>query len=159
MPMRMRFAMVPCLDLEGQQTFWCGALRGKLAGNEPYAMIDFPAGNGTSEQVLLMPAPPGHVAGAVLFWLQPTDGSLVDEVRRLEGLGALLIEKRHHGWGIGEVTMADPEGNAFIISSSLQEEREIPNLLDSKDWGDCDPFWEGSKTPYGRVDFVHVATI
>ena len=122
-------------------------------------MIEFPGAAGTLEQLLLMPAPSGHVAGAVVLWLQPTEEPLLDEVRRLEGLGAVLLEKRHHGWGIGEVTMADPEGNTFFVSSSLQEEQEIPSLLDSKRWGDCDPFWENAETPYGEADFHHVASI
>ncbi len=122
-------------------------------------MIEFPGGEGACEQLLLTSAPPNHVAGAVLLWLQPTDEPLLDEVRRLEGMGAVLIEKRHHGWGIGEVTMADPEGNAFIVSSSLKEEREIPGLMDSKEWTACDPFWNDAEEPYGRVDFLHVASI
>ncbi len=159
MPMHLRFSIIPCRDLSEQQRFWCDALRGKPAGSDPHAMIEFPGAGGAYEEILLVPAPPQHVAGAVLFWFQPTEEPLVAEVRRLEEAGATLLEKRHHGWGIGEVTMADPEGNAFIVTSSLREEQEIPALLESAKWSDCDPFWVDAEVPYGRPEFRRVASI
>lgn len=51
----------------------------------------------------------------------PTDRGRDEEVERLLGLGATLVEDHGKADGAGWVTIADPEGNEFCVERSLKE--------------------------------------
>lgn len=68
--------------------------------------------------------------------------SLQNEVERLVAHGASVIEKVHRGWGIGEVILADPEGNFFAVESSDKEAVEAEKAMISTDREAGGPFWE-----------------
>jgi Glyoxalase-like domain len=53
--------------------------------------------------------------------LLPTNGSRNEEVERLLGIGATLVEDHRKADGAGWVTLADPEGNEFCLERSLPE--------------------------------------
>ena len=55
--------------------------------------------------------------------LRPSDGSRDEEVERVLGLGATVVDDQrdHYGPGVGWVVMADPEGNEFCILRSEAE--------------------------------------
>lgn len=50
--------------------------------------------------------------------LLPYDGSQAEEVARIEGLGALIVDDRRGAKPGGWVTMADAEGNEFCVEAS-----------------------------------------
>jgi Glyoxalase-like domain len=53
--------------------------------------------------------------------LLPTNRSRNEEVERLLGIGATLVEDHRKADGAGWVTLADPEGNEFCLERSLPE--------------------------------------
>ena len=57
--------------------------------------------------------------------LLPTNRSRDEEVERLLGLGATLVEDHRQADGVGWVTLADPEGNEFCVERSLKERGQI----------------------------------
>ena len=52
---------------------------------------------------------------------QPTARSRDEEVARLLGIGATLVEDHRKADGAGWVTLADPEGNEFCVERSARE--------------------------------------
>jgi hypothetical protein len=57
--------------------------------------------------------------------LLPTHRSRDEEVDRLLGIGATLLEDHRKADGAGWVTLADPEGNEFCVERSLRERDRI----------------------------------
>lgn len=55
------------------------------------------------------------------FDLQPVDRSRDEEVERLSGIGATVVDDRRTPDGKGWVVMADPEGNEFCVERSAAE--------------------------------------
>jgi hypothetical protein len=53
--------------------------------------------------------------------LLPTARTRDEEVTRLLGIGATLVEDHRAADGAGWVTLADPEGNEFCVERSLKE--------------------------------------
>lgn len=54
----------------------------------------------------------------------PTDVTRDQEVERLTGLGATVLQDRRDEDGTGWVVMADPEGNEFCVERSAAERAE-----------------------------------
>jgi predicted enzyme related to lactoylglutathione lyase len=57
--------------------------------------------------------------------LLPTARSRDEEVARLLGIGATLVEDHRKADGAGWVTLADPEGNEFCVERSQRERGQI----------------------------------
>jgi hypothetical protein len=55
--------------------------------------------------------------------LRPTDRSRDEEVDRILGLGATLVDDRRHGEK-GWAVLADPEGNEFCVLTPYQPSGE-----------------------------------
>ncbi|WP_042376213.1 VOC family protein [Streptacidiphilus melanogenes] len=53
--------------------------------------------------------------------LQPRDRSRDEEVTRVVGLGATLVDDRRNPDGTGWVVLSDPEGNEFCVERSAAE--------------------------------------
>ncbi len=53
--------------------------------------------------------------------LQPEDRTRDEEVTRLLGLGARLVDDRRRPDGRGFAVLADPEGNEFCVEPSAAE--------------------------------------
>ncbi|MGW1764265.1 VOC family protein [Streptomyces sp. NPDC002073] len=53
--------------------------------------------------------------------IQPPTGTRDEEVARLTGLGARVLDDRRTDDGRGWVVMADPEGNEFCVERSAAE--------------------------------------
>ncbi|MBN9621041.1 MAG: VOC family protein [Actinobacteria bacterium] len=72
--------------------------------------------------MLFIPVPePRTVKNRLHLDLRPTDRTRDEEVDRLLGLGARLVEDHRQPDGSGWVWLADPEGNDFCIERSTQE--------------------------------------
>jgi predicted enzyme related to lactoylglutathione lyase len=56
--------------------------------------------------------------------LRPTARSRDEEVSRLLGIGASLVDDQRRADGSGWVVMADPEGNEFCVVRSARERGE-----------------------------------
>ncbi|RNG04312.1 VOC family protein [Streptomyces botrytidirepellens] len=53
--------------------------------------------------------------------IQPPSGTRDEEVKRLLGFGARVVDDRRTEDGMGWVVMADPEGNEFCVERSAVE--------------------------------------
>ena len=63
-----------------------------------------------------------QVKNRIHFDLRPTDGTRDDELARLLGLGATVVDDLRRADGTAWVVLADPEGNEFCI---LRSEAEV----------------------------------
>jgi hypothetical protein len=73
-------------------------------------------------QLLFIPVPEGKtIKNRVHLDVQPTDRTRDEEVERLLGLGATIVDDRRRADGTGWVVMGDPEGNEFCVERSATE--------------------------------------
>lgn len=72
--------------------------------------------------VLFIQVPEGKtVKNRLHLDLQPTDRTRDEEVERVIGLGATLVDDQRNPDGTGWVVFADPEGNEFCVVRSKAE--------------------------------------
>ncbi len=72
--------------------------------------------------LLFIRVPEGRsVKNRVHLDIQPPSGTRDEEVERLVGLGAVVIDDRRTVDGLGWVVMSDPEGNEFCVERSAVE--------------------------------------
>ncbi|GGU89247.1 glyoxalase [Streptomyces litmocidini] len=112
---------VDCADAYALATFWAKVLDSEPSDDDkpgdPEALVESPGAN-----LLFIQVPEGKtVKNRVHLDLQPQDRSRDEEVERLLGLGATLIDDRRNADGTGWATMADPEGNEFCVERSAAE--------------------------------------
>jgi glyoxalase superfamily protein len=68
--------------------------------------------------------------------LNPGDGTLAAELKRLTALGATVMARHNRGSCLGWAVLADPEGNEFCVQSSDAEVAAVEEHLDTEDcWG------------------------
>ncbi len=73
-------------------------------------------------QLLFIPVPePKTQKNRIHLDVIPTDQTRDEEVARLLGLGATLVDDRRNDDGTGWVVLADPEGNEFCVERSAAE--------------------------------------
>jgi hypothetical protein len=84
--------------------------------------------------------------GRLAVRLGCADGTLKEHVSRLARLGATIVSDQPRGGlglvGLGEVVLADPEGNEFAVQSSDREQELVAQALE-----------EGSKVDLSRSYF------
>jgi hypothetical protein len=83
----------------------------------------------TGHRVLFIEVPDTkQVKNRIHFDLRPTAGTRDEEVARVVGLGATVIDDQrdHYGPGIGWAVLTDPEGNEFCILRSYAEMTAAP---------------------------------
>jgi predicted enzyme related to lactoylglutathione lyase len=75
------------------------------------------------QRLLFIEVPEGkQVKNRVHFDLRPTDRSRDEEIERVVGLGATVVDDRRNSDGTGWMVLADPESNEFCI---LRSEAEV----------------------------------
>lgn len=112
--------------------------------HEPYALAQFwsavtgftihPDDLADDPEILLVPGQEGvpgilfiqvpdekSVKNRVHLDIMPTTGTRDENVERLIGLGAKLLDDRRREDGTGWVVLADPEGNELCIERSVSE--------------------------------------
>ncbi|MFF7448090.1 MULTISPECIES: VOC family protein [unclassified Streptomyces] len=115
----IRHTTIDCADAHGLATFWSQVLGLPLheddrPGDEE-ALIE-------EARLLFVTVPEAKtVKNRVHLDLQPQDRTRDEEVERLIGLGAALLDDRRNPDGTGWATMADPEGNEFCVERSARE--------------------------------------
>jgi predicted enzyme related to lactoylglutathione lyase len=74
------------------------------------------------QRLLFIEVPEGkQVKNRVHFDLRPTDRTRDEEIERVLGLGAIVVDDRRNRDGTGWMVLADPEGNEFCILRSDAE--------------------------------------
>jgi predicted enzyme related to lactoylglutathione lyase len=120
----LRNITIDCSDALRLARFWAEALGWNVYhDDDPEVLVapEFPPSHG-GPTMLFIPVPePRTVKNRVHVDLQPNDLPRDDEVKRLIGLGATVVEDHRTGDGSGWVWLADPEGNDFCVERSADE--------------------------------------
>ncbi|MEH0930735.1 VOC family protein [Micromonospora sp. CPCC 205558] len=113
---------IDCSDTYALAGFWaqvfdCPRQPDDFPG-DPEAMLLPPGG----PEVLFLAVPEGKtVKNRLHLDLQPADRTRAEEVERLLGIGAMLVDDQTRPDGTGWVVLADPEGNEFCVLRSAAE--------------------------------------
>ncbi|HKD90019.1 MAG TPA: VOC family protein [Streptosporangiaceae bacterium] len=120
----IRSITVDCANPYKQALFWSEVTGWREDPDDPNHPDD-PAGRiveGHGINLLFIPVPEGKtVKNRMHLDLMPTQRSRDEEVTRLLGIGASMVEDHREPDGTGWVTLADPEGNEFCVERSDQE--------------------------------------
>ena len=124
MPSRFRNITIDSADAPALARFWADALGWHVfSDDDPEVLVapSFPH-TGDGPTMLFIPVPePRTVKNRLHLDLSPATGTRDDEVTRLQGLGARVVEDHRTDDGLGWVWMADPEGNDFCVERSTSE--------------------------------------
>jgi predicted enzyme related to lactoylglutathione lyase len=125
MTSRVRWIDVDCADPYRLAGFWA-AVTGlrqdpdDKPGDEECALLS--GADPVEGGMLFQRVPEGKtVKNRVHLDLQPTDRTRDEEVERLLGLGATLVDDRRRPDGTGWAVLADPEGNEFCVERGVAE--------------------------------------
>jgi predicted enzyme related to lactoylglutathione lyase len=121
---------VDSADAHALAWFWAQALGWHVYfDDDPEVLVapSFPhVGDGAT--MLFIPVPEGKTAkNRMHLDLQPSDRTRDEEVERLAGLGASVVEDHRTPEGLGWVWMADPEGNEFCVERGTGERANAPS--------------------------------
>ena len=113
-------------DAHAQSLFWAAVLGWAEDPDDPNepgdeeCMISSPDG---SQRLLFIDVPEAKsVENRLHLDLRPVDGPRDQELLRLLGLGAVVVEDRRRPDGSGWFVLADPEGNEFCLLRSADEQ-------------------------------------
>ena len=118
---------VNALDAYAQSEWWKQVLDWTDVPGDPNepgheeCMIQSPDG---SRQLLFIQVPDAKsLRNRIHFDLRPVDGVRDEEVERLLGIGATVVDDQrdHYGPSVGWMVLADPEGNEFCVLRSEAE--------------------------------------
>ena len=116
---------VDCGDAPSLAWFWAQALGWHLFYDDDPVVVVAPAFPPTAAMrpaMLFIPVPEGKTAkNRMHLDLEPTDRTRDEEVERLVGLGATVLDDRREADGSGWVVLADPEGNEFCVVRAASE--------------------------------------
>ncbi|MFF1694700.1 VOC family protein [Streptomyces sp. NPDC058257] len=117
----VRHLTFDCSDAYRQAAFWAEVLGGKIADDDfpgdPEALV---TAEGISLLFVTVPDAKS-VKNRLHVDLQPQDRTRDEEVERVIGLGAKLVEDHRKPGGLGWVTLSDLEGNEFCVERSAGE--------------------------------------
>ena len=129
MACRMHNVTVDCADAPGLAAFWAEALGWHVfSDDDPEVLVTsaFPRG-AAGPSMLFIPVPEGRkVKNRLHLDLEPVDRTRDEEVERLLGLGATLVEDHRNADGTGWAWLADPEGNDFCVEAGAAERDRRP---------------------------------
>lgn len=120
----IRSITVDCADPYRQALFWSKVTGWQEDPQDPNNPGD-PEGRIVSAHgisLLFIPVPEGKtVKNRMHLDLIPTERTRDEEVTRLLGIGASLVDDHRAPDGTGWAVLADPEGNEFCVERSLRE--------------------------------------
>lgn len=120
----IRSITVDCTDPYRQALFWSEVTGWQEDPEDPNNPGD-PEGrivSGHGISLLFIPVPEGKtVKNRMHLDLIPTERTRDEEVTRLLGIGASLLDDHREPDGTGWAVLADPEGNEFCVERSLRE--------------------------------------
>ncbi|MGP8304515.1 VOC family protein [Streptomyces inhibens] len=125
MGLKMRKIELECADPIGLGRFW-EAVLGAPMGPGADGVHIVPDGEAGFSLYLVEQRDAEHPRSRSRLWLNPVDGLLEDEVDRLTGLGATVVDRHwtNTSAGLEVVVFTDPEGNEFCVESSDHEVAE-----------------------------------
>jgi predicted enzyme related to lactoylglutathione lyase len=114
-PMSRVEVNIDCADADALRAFYCEALGYEAHGFAGMYRSCVPVGDSTGPKIVFQQVPePKTVKNRMHVCLRPTDRSRDEEIERVLGLGATLVDDRRKGER-GWVVLGDPEGNEFCI--------------------------------------------
>lgn len=120
----MRNVTVDCTDAPRLAAFWAAVLGWHVfSDDDPEVLVTpaFPRG-GEGPAMLFIPVPePRSAKNRLHVDLEPVGRTRDEEVERLLGLGATVVEDHRNPDGTGWVWLADPEGNDFCVERGASE--------------------------------------
>ena len=123
MTSRVRTVTIDSSDPYAEGLFWAQVLGGRVQDDDqpgdPEVLVTHP---GTP--LLFVQVPEGKVVKNRLHLCLQPEVSRDEEVERVRGLGAQVVDDRVQPDGTGWVVMADPEGNELCILRSAAERGE-----------------------------------
>ncbi len=121
-PTLLRHITVDAADALGVARFWAAALGWQVdeESDAEEALAAPPQGGGPGLLFVRVPEPK-TVKNRLHLDLQPPDLTRDQEVDRLLGLGARVVDDRREPDGTGWAVLADPEGNEFCVERSPAE--------------------------------------
>jgi len=125
--------MVDCRDSPRLARFWGTVLGRPVDGAGAGYWVSLPDGNQPSGIFFREVADAKQVKNRLHLDLNPGDGTLAAELRRLTALGATVLARHNRGFGLGWVVLADPEGNEFCLQSGDAEVAAVEECLDLGD--------------------------
>lgn len=127
MPSYIRSVTFDCADPYALARFWAEAVGGEVhPDGVPGGDEAFVAGADGRPELLFLRVPEGKSAkNRVHLDLGPRGTRRDEEMRRLVGLGATVLQDLRREGGAGFWLMADPEGNEFCIEISDEEIPEV----------------------------------
>ncbi|MEY9873325.1 catechol 2,3-dioxygenase-like lactoylglutathione lyase family enzyme [Streptacidiphilus sp. MAP12-33] len=149
MALFFRYATIRVRDVVAQAKFWSEATGCRAVGAGDGALLRLDEDRDNPGVLLLEDH--GAVPQVTGLAFCPRSGGLVGEVQRLMVLGAQIVGKVHRGFGLGEVTLADPEGNWFLVTSGPEELEAFENDESGREGCAGDPFWADAEQPPGRT--------
>jgi uncharacterized protein (TIGR03086 family) len=124
-PVRIKSITIDCHDPYGLAQFWAqltGFVEDPENGNAPEDSEALLLAPDTGLALLFIAVPePKSGKNRIHLDLVPRDCTRDDEVDRLLGLGAGMVDDQRRPDGTGWVVLADPEGNEFCIERSAPE--------------------------------------
>jgi hypothetical protein len=146
--MKLLNIIFECRDTSKLADFWISAVGRQPEGGGYGIFVGLPNGSEAAGLYFIdKPARSASDKHAALRFTTSGDLSLEEEVKRLVELGASVVEKYHHGWGVGEVLMADPEGNRFLIESGDRDTDGVEERMERYERGTAGPFWADAVPP------------
>ncbi|MDT4997738.1 MAG: hypothetical protein QOD45_1806 [Pseudonocardiales bacterium] len=124
MPSSVRSITVDSADARALARFWAEVLGWNVYYDDDPEVLVAPAfpPPETGEKILFIPVPEAKTAkNRMHLDLAPDDRTRDEEVQRVVGLGARVVEDHRNPDGSGWVWLADPEGNEFCIERSAAE--------------------------------------
>ena len=132
MHLRVLHLQIDCLDPLELGKFWSEAIGGELVPDNRGYVLKPPPGSQTPS-ILFNMVLDTLSAGAPRLRMNSAEGTLKAEVERVTSLGARIVRDDARGpqgmVGLGEVVLADPEGNEFIVESSDAEVETVERAL------------------------------
>ena len=119
---------VDCADAYGLSRWWQAVLDYSEDPDDPnepgHEECLIRSADGRHRLLFVEVPDPKRGKNRIHFDLRPAEGTRDEELARLTGLGATVVDGLRNPDGTGWVVLADPEGNEFCI---LRSEGELAN--------------------------------
>ena len=119
---------VDCADAYGLSRWWQAVLDYSEDPDDPnepgHEECLIRSADGRHRLLFVEVPDPKRGKNRIHFDLRPAEGTRDEELARLTGLGATVVDDLRNPDGTGWVVLADPEGNEFCI---LRSEGELAN--------------------------------